>query len=492
MLLLAVALVGCSRRQYPDRAPEASPAETPAEASAVGGPSPTSAPLTGLANAGNVAEPTPPPQVYVVESGDSLSSIARRFGCDVKDLIAANQLADPNMLKVGQSLKIPSTLVEAGPAQQLLPNSEFVNGPAYVEFDVGAFAARMGGYLDAYSESLGGETLSGPEILGLVAHHYSVGPRMLLAILELESGWVTNANPVGESLSYPMGYKGSGWPLLSQQLAWAADNLNKGYYDWRGRGIEVITWGNGSSTRYAPSLNAATAGLQYFFSVNHNKAEWEELVSDGAGSFLGTYRMLFGDPEQYAIEPLIPANVKAPQLSLPWADGEMWWYTGGPHGAWNSGSAWAALDFVPDEGYLGCQPASAWARAAAPGLVVYSRDGEVAVDLDGDGHEQTGWVLFYLHLASEGRAALGTRLKAGDPVGHPSCEGGFSQSTHLHFARKYNGEWIAAEGPLPFVLSGWQFYSGGVEYEGTARRGDQERTACECRETGFNGLVAGR
>jgi hypothetical protein len=168
----------------------------------------------------------------------------------------------------------------------------------------------------------------------------------------------------------------------------------------------------------------------------------------------------------------------------------MWYYTGGPHGGWNDGSAWAAVDFVPDEGYLGCQPASTWARAAAPGLVIYSQDGEVMVDLDADDHEETGWVLFYLHVADEGRAPVGTRVKQGDPIGHPSCEGGFSESTHLHFARKFNGEWLAAGGPLPLVLSGWEFHSSGAQYDGTATRNGEERTACECRDAAFNGLTA--
>jgi hypothetical protein len=83
-------------------------------------------------------------------------------------------------------------------------------------------------------------------------------------------------------------------------------------------------------------------------------------------------------------------------------------------------------------------------------------------------------------------------VKQGDPIGHPSCEGGFSESTHLHFARKYNGEWIATDGPLPLILSGWQFYSTGEYYDGTATRGGEERTACECREAEFNGIVADR
>jgi LasA protease len=491
--MLLLLLAGCARDRESTDVPgppgEAQPGTGASAADRSSTPAPST---TGLPNVGALPEPSPPPQVYIVQSGDTLSSIAVRFGCDLDELIQVNQIANPNALQVGQRLQIPTTAVETGPAIRLLPDSEFVNSPAYLDFDIAAFCARQGGYLCNYQENVGGEVLSGPEIVNLVVHHYSVGPRLLLAIMELESGWVTNPNPVGQALSYPMGYRGSGWESLNQQLAWAADKLNQGYYNWRGRGMTLKTWGDGTATHYAPTLNAATAGLQYFYSLGTTKSEWQALVGDGPGSFIETYRRLFGDPAQYAIEPLIPADTTAPTLALPWTDGELWFYTGGPHGGWNDGSAWAALDFVPDEGYLGCQIASSWATAAAPGLVIYSQDGEVMIDLDGDDHEETGWVLFYLHVGSQGRVAVGTRVQTGDPIGHPSCEGGFSESTHLHFARKYNGEWIAADGPLPLVLSGWQFHSAGTSYEGTATRGDEVRTAWECRDEEFCGLVAGR
>ncbi len=484
--LLVALLAGCSRKQDPTPVPGASALPEPSSRA-----TPESAP-TGLPNAGSLPEPGPPPPVYVVQRGDTLSSIAARFGCTLDELIRVNGIADPNALQVGQELQIPATAVETGPDLRLLPDSEFVYGPAYVGFDTIAFCNRQGGHLAAYTEQVGGRVLSGPEIVDLVAHHYSVGPRLLLAVLEFKSGWVTNPHPTGPSLSYPLGYKGSGWELFSRQLAWAADELNKGYYDWRGRGMSLQTWGDGTATRYAPTLNAATAGLQRFFALDATPGRWKIWVGDGPGSFLETYRRLFGDPAQYAVEPLIPADTPLPSLSLPWSRGELWYFTGGPHGAWNEGSAWAALDFVPDEGYLGCQVASSWATAAAPGLIIYSQEGEVLLDLDSDGHEQTGWVLFYLHIAAEGRVAVGTRVKQGDPIGHPSCEGGLAESTHLHLARKYNGEWIAADGPLPFVLSGWQAHSGGVPYEGTLTRGQEERTACECCRPEFNGLVNGK
>jgi hypothetical protein len=83
-----------------------------------------------------------------------------------------------------------------------------------------------------------------------------------------------------------------------------------------------------------------------------------------------------------------------------------------------------------------------------------------------DGYEGSGWAVVYLHIAEDERVQAGTYLKAGDPIGHPSCEGGPATGTHLHIARKYNGEWIAAGGPVPFILDGWTTLLGTKPYEG--------------------------
>ncbi|MCS7261233.1 MAG: hypothetical protein NZ765_10700, partial [Anaerolineae bacterium] len=202
------------------------------------------------------------------------------------------------------------------------------------------------------------------------------------------------------------------------------------------------------------------------------------------------YETLFGDPRRHAIEPLIPVGLEQPVLYLPWPQGRTWYLSGGPHGAWFSGSAWAALDFAPPDVRGHCAVSREWATAAAPGLVLRSEDGQVWIDLDEDGYEQTGWVLFYLHVASLERVAAGTRLARGSRVGHPSCEGGAAKSSHLHIARRYNGEWIAADGPIPLVLSGWRAVNGLAEYEGKMVKGDQVRQACECWETELNGIVS--
>ncbi|MCA1061966.1 LysM peptidoglycan-binding domain-containing protein [Rossellomorea sp. AcN35-11] len=50
--------------------------------------------------------------IYVVKSGDSLWSIAQRYGVDVNQISYANQMKNPNILVIGQSLLIPEPLKE--------------------------------------------------------------------------------------------------------------------------------------------------------------------------------------------------------------------------------------------------------------------------------------------------------------------------------------------------------------------------------------------
>jgi murein DD-endopeptidase MepM/ murein hydrolase activator NlpD len=182
-----------------------------------------------------------------------------------------------------------------------------------------------------------------------------------------------------------------------------------------------------------------------------------------------------------AIEPVVPPEPETPVMQLPFEPGTTWSFTGGPHAAWGSGAAWAALDFAPPGNALGCVWSDEWVTAVADGPIVRARNGEVIQDLDGDGNEQTGWALLYMHIHSTDRVQAGQRLRAGDRIGHPSCEGGISNGTHVHLARRYNGEWIPADGRLPFSLDGWVSGGLGAEYDGTMSRDGVVLEACGCR-----------
>lgn len=52
--------------------------------------------------------PTAVPQTYFVQAGDSPASIAAKFKIKTEDLVAANNIDDPQKLQIGQKLQIPA------------------------------------------------------------------------------------------------------------------------------------------------------------------------------------------------------------------------------------------------------------------------------------------------------------------------------------------------------------------------------------------------
>src|SRR5690606_34171108 len=106
-----------------------------------------------------------------------------------------------------------------------------------------------------------------------------------------------------------------------------------------------------------------------------------------------------------------------PALQLPFEPRVPWVFSGGPHGGWGNGSAWASLDFAPGAELYGCNPSPEWVVAAADGLIVRADNGAVVQDLDGDGYEQTGWTVLYMHVAASQRVQAGAYLRAGERIG---------------------------------------------------------------------------
>lgn len=51
--------------------------------------------------------PTPRVRIHIIQSGETLSVIAKRYGVSVDDLIMANNIHDPTRLRTGQEIIIP-------------------------------------------------------------------------------------------------------------------------------------------------------------------------------------------------------------------------------------------------------------------------------------------------------------------------------------------------------------------------------------------------
>jgi len=416
------------------------------------------------------------PILYYTQAGDTLKALAARFNVQPEEIASPEAIPTEGLFNPGVLLLIPPRLGETSSSTQLIPDSEVVYSPSALDFDISGFVNQGNGYLKGYREWRSNGWNDGPGVIRRVATENSINPRLLLAVLERQSHWVYGQPQNLAETDCPIGWlnnenekKG-----LYYQLSWMVQQLNIGYYGWRDGNVTELTFKDGKKLRLAPDLNAGTVALLYMFSRLYNQQEWAGLLY-GPDNLMVQYEQMFGSPwlRAQTVEPLFPATLTQPPLELPFLPGHTWSYTGGPHSAWGPDGADAALDFAPSTDTHGCYQAVDWVTASAPGLVVRSENGVVVLDLDGDGYEQTGWAIMYLHIATEGRSLVGEWLDLNDKVGFPSCEGGAATGTHVHMARKYNGEWILADGPMPFVLSGWRARAGEEDYLGLLTQGDQ-------------------
>lgn len=417
-------------------------------------------------------EPFPPGTIleYRARSGDTLEAIAAHFNTSVTEILAENpEVPDgATTMPSGYILRVPAYYVPlTGSPFVILPDSEAVNGPSAVGFDVRAEVERRPGFLSRLTDYAYRRTRPGWEVVQVVARNYSVHPRLLLTLLEHQTQALTQPFPSGDERDFPLGYRNPRYRGLYRQLVWAAELINDGYYGWRIGSLREFELADGRLVRPDPWQNAATVGLHLMFAGMYGREAFEAAIAPEG--FFSTYLRLWGDPATYAID-LMPANLQQPELQLPFEPHRVWDYTAGPHYSWGRALPWGALDFAPPSEETGCVDSAEWVVAPAPGVITRSGDATVVLDLDGDGDDRTGWVLFFFHIATVNRIPAGTVVETGHRLGHPSCEGGIATGTHVHVARLYNGEWIPAAGPLAFNLGGWVAGYGSAAYEGSLTR----------------------
>ncbi len=432
----------------------------------------------------NFLTPTQPGAtiLYYSQDGDWLPAVARRYKVEANEITSPKILPAEGILDTGTLLIIPDRRDKAAQYTshaQLIPDSEIIFSISALDFDVAQYTRNAGGYLSTYREYLGSTGwMTGAAALERSALENSINPRLLLAILDYEAQWVRGAPSDDFHKTYPLGYENFRNKGMFLQFGWAINQLSTGYYGWRNGKLTQITFEDGTRYQLDPSLNAGTVAIMYYFSKQHSLNEWLRIIDPNSG-FALFYANMFGDPWSRAdgAGPIYPPSLAQPEMTLPFEMNTEWAYTGGPHSAWGDEGALAAVDFAPSTAKSGCAVSDSWVLAMAPGLVVRSGNGIVIIDLDGDGHEQTGWNIMYLHVANKGRVTLGTWVDQNDHIGHPSCEGGISTGTHTHVARKYNGEWIIADGGIPWVLSGWTVIAGDKAYLGKLVNGNRVVTA---------------
>ena len=426
--------------------------------------------------------PHPPGELvpYKAQSGDTLPAVAAHFNTTVDAILDANPDLPPDTttLQPGKALEIPAYYLPLiGTPFQMLPDSELIYGPTAEEFDLRMELLRYPGFVSDAADYAYRIDRPAWEVIEIIALNYSLNPRLLLALLEYRGSGLTDPFPREELKTYPLGHVNARYQGMFRQLLWAAERLNDGYYGWRSGDLREFETVDGMLYRPDSWQNAGTVALQMLFAGLYDSEEFEQVV--GPEGFIATYVNLWGDPWKLASDH-IPGQLIQPTLDLPFAPDRIWDFTGGPHFTWGTSLPLGALDFAPPSQETGCVPSSEWVTAPASGVILRSEEAIIELDLDGDGYGGTGWVLFFFHIGEEGKIAEGVQVQPGDLLGHPSCKGGQSTGTHFHMARRFNGEWLPAMGPVPFSMDGWVADGSGVPYEGTLTKGSKIVPACTC------------
>ena len=99
-----------------------------------------SPPPVQMASASAPPEPAPAEGVYRVRRGDTLASIARRFGVSARDLATVNRIRDANSIHPGQVIELPGGSLTARPEDRS---------------HAGTYTVRSGDTLDAIARKFG-------------------------------------------------------------------------------------------------------------------------------------------------------------------------------------------------------------------------------------------------------------------------------------------------------------------------------------------------
>src|SRR4030095_837892 len=145
---------------------------------------------------------------YLAQNGDTLSALAARFNTTVEEIREANPVIplDATTMPPGMPMKIPIYYLPLwGTAYQSIPDHAFVNGPAQIGFSTSAFVAGTSGWLKYYRVYAGERMRTGAEAVDYIAQNYSISPQLLLALLEYQTGALTQ--PAPPTWKYMLGFR---------------------------------------------------------------------------------------------------------------------------------------------------------------------------------------------------------------------------------------------------------------------------------------------
>ncbi len=301
------------------------------------------------------------------------------------------------------------------------------------------------------------------------ASYYSLNPRILLTLLELEQRLLTDAKPSAERLSKPFGP--SGPEGFIKQIEWAVREIRSGFGPYTT--APVVRFVDGGSVTLDVKQEASLLAVARFLAQGRTEARWRSLI-DG---YAPLYAKLWGkEPEP----PTPTPAATRPFLGLPWPAGvEMIHSSYFDHvyptvdrGADDNSFivnylGRGNLSYNTHDGhdyYFPQQPIGTPILAAAPGVAyAYSTPGNGVVIRHGGeyaGYETVYWHLDQFAIIFQGKIdnGVGVRVEAGTPLGVSGKSGFTDGGAHLHFEVRHNGKQVDPYGwygPGPDPCAAW-------------------------------------
>lgn len=337
----------------------------------------------------------------------------------------------------------PEVPPPAAPRATLIDKQRLFYEPDFYGAQIQAFLETQPGPLKGFRAQIGDQQESFADILSSQATYFSVNPKVLLALIEQQSGLLTNPAPSEDQVRYMLGYRGendryAGW---AEQLRWARREVAKAQQEFPN--APELVYADQSRSALPAGLTVADYAVMRVLAATTTPNNLPGKLDQGDRSFVATYTRLFGDPREPPQNWPEPA---APFLSLPMdqphqvtsffdheapflqPNGSIVTYRGdrSEQLSYDGHDAWDYAMTPPEQ-----------VLAAADGTVVFAgnaADGcnTRAVVID----HGNGYRTLYWHLSSW--SVKPGPIKRGDPVGVVGSTGCVT-GPHLHLGVQYLG-----------------------------------------------------
>ncbi len=344
--------------------------------------------------------------------------------------------------------------VEIQSSPPTLADGQFVWGPNVGNFDIRGFLEKRGSLLAPYAADI--ESW---------ARYATINPRVLLAVLELNYGYITRFDTSLDPA------------VVRQTIEEASADLSLAFYQHlynvgsrQERGVQLFAqavpefeFEDGVKADLIWTPTSGTYAVAALAAKGHLQGAGASIQAlGGSEDFDTVFGYFFPDTDPLDasndLEPDSPPPDDFFQFPFPL---DATWTFSGAH-SWSGGSSYpdrSSMDFsTPWSNYPNSPYKNTVAAAPGDAVVRVPASGRAPcwVEIDHGG----GWTTHYYHLVNIGASGpIGPKsqnqLIGG--IGVELCNGGFATGPHVHFALFYNGAPYDLEG---LKLSGWTVHEG--------------------------------